>query len=108
MHDKTLADFVRNARKRIRKISVEEFDEMIENHDDLLIVDVRESGKFQRGHIPRALLLPREILESARNGTDRQRLDKLFGAHRIYLSPSCVAWNMQNSCLHASSSENYP
>ena len=62
---KTLADFVREAQARIRAISLEEFDEMIENHDDLLIVDVREPEEFQRGHIPGALLVPRGVLESA-------------------------------------------
>jgi len=62
---KTLADFVREARARVRGISIEEFDEMIENHDDVLIVDVREAEEFHRGHIPGAMLIPRGILESA-------------------------------------------
>ena len=68
---KTLADFVREAQARVRAISVEEFDDMIENHDDLLIVDVREPEEFQRGHIPGALLVPRGILESAADAGDR-------------------------------------
>ncbi len=58
----------------VREISVEEFDEMIENHDDLLIVDVREAGEFHRGHIPGALLVPHGILEGA--------ADKLLGARQ--------------------------
>ena len=62
---KTLADFVREARARIREIGIEEFDEMIENHDDLVIVDVREGEEFHRGHIPGALLIPRGTLEGA-------------------------------------------
>ena len=65
---KTLADFVNEARTRIREISIGEFDEMIENHDDLLIVDVRESEEFHRGHIPGALLIPRGTLESTTDG----------------------------------------
>lgn len=77
---KTLADFVREARARIREISIEEFDEMIENHDDLLIVDVREAEEFHRGHIPGALLIPRGILESAADATSQRRVDKLCGA----------------------------
>ncbi len=50
---KTLADFVHEARARIREISVEEFDEMIENHDGVLVVDVREPEEFHRGHFHR-------------------------------------------------------
>jgi len=56
---KTLADFVREARARIREISVEEFDEMIENHDDVLVVDVREAEEFHRGHFLRCAILLR-------------------------------------------------
>ncbi len=79
---KTLADFVRDARARIREISVEEFDEMIENHDDLLIVDVREAVEFQRGHIPGALLIPRGILESAADAACKLGVDRLRDARR--------------------------
>jgi rhodanese-related sulfurtransferase len=74
---KTLADFVREARARIREISVEEFDEMIEDHDDLLIVDVREAEEFQRAHIPGALLVPRGILESAADAGGKSGVDRL-------------------------------
>lgn len=38
---------------------------MIENHDDLLIVDVRDAAEFERGHIPGALLIPHGMLEDA-------------------------------------------
>ena len=77
---KTLADFVREARARICEISVEEFDEMIENHDDVLVVDVREAEEFHRGHIPGALLIPRGILESAADTNCPMRVDKLCAA----------------------------
>lgn len=79
---KTLADFVREARARVREISVDEFDEMIENHDDLLIVDVREAGEFQRGHIPGALLLPHGLLEGTVDDTRRLQLEQLFGGYQ--------------------------
>lgn len=77
---KTLADFVREARARIREISVEEFDEMIENHDDVLVVDVREAEEFHRGHIPGALLVPRGILESAVDAAGDRGMDQLRAA----------------------------
>ena len=86
---KTLADFVREARARIREIGVEEFDEMIENHDDLLIVDVREAEEFHRGHIPGAILVPRGILECAVDVAGKRRVDKLHGARDQTLVVCC-------------------
>ena len=78
--EKTLADFVREARTRIREISVEEFDEMIENHDDLLIVDVREPDEYHHGHIPGALLVPRGLLEGAADAVCKWHVGKLRDA----------------------------
>ena len=77
---KTLADFVNEARTRIREISIGEFDEMIENHDELLIVDVREAEEFHHGHIPGALLIPRGTLECAADASCHPGVDKLHNA----------------------------
>lgn len=62
-----------------REISVEEFDEMIENHDDLLIVDVRAAGEFEHGHIPGARRLPHDLLEGGTDDVRRSRLERFFG-----------------------------
>lgn len=70
---------MRETRTSVREISVEEFDEMIENHDDLLIVDVREAGEFRRGHIPGALLLPHGLLEGAADDARRSQLEQWLG-----------------------------
>ncbi len=72
---------MRETRNSAREISVEEFDEMIENHDDLLIVDVREAGEFRRGHIPGAVLLPRGLLEGAADDARRLQMEQLLGGH---------------------------
>lgn len=66
----------------VREISVEEFDEMIENHDDLLIVDVRESDEFRSGHIPGALQIPRRFLEGIQDDASRPHLEQLLGARQ--------------------------
>lgn len=66
----------------VSEISIEEFDEMIENHDDLLVVDVRDAAEFQRGHIPGARLIPREMLEETMDDARRLRLDKLLGTRQ--------------------------
>ncbi|MHB1140287.1 MAG: rhodanese-like domain-containing protein [Sulfuricaulis sp.] len=70
----------------VREISVEEFDEMIENHDDLLIVDVREAGEFRRGHIPGAVLLPHSLLDGAADDARRMQLEQLLGGrHKTFV-----------------------
>jgi rhodanese-related sulfurtransferase len=65
----------------VREISVEEFDEMIENHDDLLVVDVREAGEFHHGHIPGARLLPHGLLQGAVDDARRLQPQQLLGGH---------------------------
>lgn len=42
----------------VQEISVEEFDELIENHETLVILDVREPGEHPRARIPRSLNVP--------------------------------------------------
>ena len=77
---------MRGTHAKVREISVEEFDEMIENHDDLLIVDVREAGEFRRGHIPGALLLPHGLLAGAVDYTRRLQMEQLLGGrHKTFV-----------------------
>ncbi|GAB4514172.1 MAG: rhodanese-like domain-containing protein [Sulfuricaulis sp.] len=77
---------MRETHADVREISVEEFDEMIENHEDLLIVDVRETGEFQRGHIPGALLLPHDMREGAVDDAMRLQIEQLFGGrHKTFV-----------------------
>lgn len=77
---------MRETRTSTREISVEEFDEMIENHDELIIVDMREAGEFRRGHIPGAVLLPRSLLEGAADDAKRLLIEQLFGGrHKTFV-----------------------
>ncbi len=62
------------SRSSMRAISIEEFDEMIENHDDLLVVDVRGAAEFEHGHIPGALLISHGVLDDA-------AANRLIGVH---------------------------
>lgn len=77
---KRLGDFVAEARTRIREISADELDEMIEDHEDLLIVDVREADEYAAGHIPGALLIPRGLIEGAADPGYKHRVDTLVAA----------------------------
>lgn len=77
---------MRKTHADVREISVEEFDEMIENHDDLLIVDVREAGEFRRGHIPGALLFQHDLLDGAVDDARRLQLEQLLGGrHKTFV-----------------------
>lgn len=77
---------MRETHADVREISIEEFDEMIENHDELIIVDVREAGEFRRGHIPGALLLPHGLLEGAVDDARRMQIEQLFGGrHKTFV-----------------------
>ena len=77
---KSLADLLREARLRIKEISVDELDEMIEDHQDILLVDVRESEEFAKGHIPGAILVPRGTLEGAADPAYKHRVERLCAA----------------------------
>ena len=77
---KRLADFVKEARAQIRELKADELDEMIEDHTDVLIVDVREPQEFAQGHIPGALNVPRGTLEGAADQGYKHRVQTLCDA----------------------------
>ena len=59
---KTLGDFIREARARIREMDA---DTARERLAELLVIDVREAEEFARGHLPGARSVPRGLLEAA-------------------------------------------
>ena len=59
---KTLGDFIREARARIREMDA---DTARERLAELLVIDVREAEEFALGHLPGARLIPRGLLEAA-------------------------------------------
>lgn len=81
--DMTLGDFVAAARAVITDITPDELDCRLEDHDDILLVDVREPDEYRRGHIPGALLIPRGTLEGAADPHYKYRIAALCnGRHR--------------------------
>jgi rhodanese-related sulfurtransferase len=54
---------VKEAKQQITEISPEEFDQLRERSDDVLIVDVREAEDYRNGHLPGAVSIPRGALE---------------------------------------------
>lgn len=76
----SLGDFVAKARSRITEITAEEVDLLLEDHEAVLLVDVREPEEYAAGHIPGALLIPRGTLEGAADPASKHRVDKLCTA----------------------------
>ncbi|MDH3688231.1 MAG: rhodanese-like domain-containing protein [Gammaproteobacteria bacterium] len=87
---KSLADFVRDAKSRIRELDCSELHRMIQSNSDLLVVDVREPVEFSEGHIADALNIPRGILESAADPSFDKRNERLCRAHNSPVAVYCA------------------
>ena len=59
----TAADFVKQAKKHITEITVAEAKAKIESGQPVVVLDVREPKEYKRGHLPKAVNLPRGLLE---------------------------------------------
>jgi len=61
----SLMDFVRAAKSCVREITPQALLDKLNAREDLLLLDVREHGEFEMGHIKGAQLVPRGIIEAA-------------------------------------------
>jgi rhodanese-related sulfurtransferase len=59
---KTLMDFVRDAKSKIIEVSVQDAQDLLAK--GYQVVDVREPGEFEQGHIAGSINVPRGVLES--------------------------------------------
>ncbi|NTV96817.1 MAG: rhodanese-like domain-containing protein [Thiobacillus sp.] len=75
-----LMDFVRAAKSCIKEIQPRELLEKMANKEDMLLIDVREHGEFENGHIKGAHLVPRGILEAAADPAYPKHLPELAAA----------------------------
>jgi len=78
----SLMDFVRDAKARIREVTPEQLQQMLDAQDDVLLVDVRESSEHEQGHIKGAMLVPRGILEAAADPTYLRHQSELSAARQ--------------------------
>ncbi|MFZ0467416.1 MAG: rhodanese-like domain-containing protein [Thiogranum sp.] len=78
----SLMDFVRDAKARIREVTPEQLQQMLDTQDDVLLVDVRESSEHEQGHIKGAMLVPRGILEAAADPTYPKHQSELSAARQ--------------------------
>ena len=62
--NKSLKDFVADAKTRIREISAADAAEAMTANPKLIVVDVREPTEWTEAHLSSALLVPRGMLEA--------------------------------------------
>ena len=85
-----LMDFVRAAKSCIKEITPQELLEKIKNKDDLLLIDVREHGEYEAGHIKGAQLVPRGIIEAAADAAYPKHVPELTAARNRQVIVYCA------------------
>lgn len=62
-HSPQFLRLVSEAKSRINEISAKELKEKIDQHEKILLIDVREDNEWASGHIPTAIHLSKGIIE---------------------------------------------
>lgn len=75
-----LMDFVRAAKSCVKEITPKELLDKLNKKEDLLLIDVREHGEYENGHIKGAHLVPRGIIEAAADPAYPKHLPELTAA----------------------------
>lgn len=75
-----LMDFVKAAKSCIKEIPPGELIAKLKNKEDMLLIDVREHGEFEQGHIKGATLVPRGILEAVADPSYPKHMPELAAA----------------------------
>lgn len=61
--DKTPEQIVREAKAAINEVSIDEVKKMIDNKENIILLDVRDSEEYETGHIPGAINISRGSLD---------------------------------------------
>ena len=61
--DKTATDLVNEAKEKVCEISVADAKAKIDSGASIIVLDVREPDEFKKGHVPKAVNIPRGLLE---------------------------------------------
>ena len=63
MADMTAKDFIKEAKKAITEISVADAKAVMDSGKVEVILDCRTAKEFKKGHVPKAVNIPRGLLE---------------------------------------------
>ncbi|MBI3524605.1 MAG: rhodanese-like domain-containing protein [Betaproteobacteria bacterium] len=85
-----LMDFVRAAKACIKEITPAELKAKQDAKEPLLLVDVREPGEFELGHIDGALLVPRGMIEATADTSYPKHNPLLSGARNQQVVLYCA------------------
>ena len=96
MADKSGAELISEARKRIKEISVADVLAMQARGDNAVYLDVREQNEWNLGHIPKATFLPRGVIET----TVEQRVPRDASSPQRR-SPKCASASSRASTMPA-------
>jgi rhodanese-related sulfurtransferase len=62
-HSPRFLDIVKDAKQRVREITVDDVKQMLDSNADFLLIDVREDNEWTKDHLPVAVHLGKGILE---------------------------------------------
>jgi rhodanese-related sulfurtransferase len=62
-HSPRFLDIVKNAKQRVREVTVDDVKQMLDGKADFLLLDVREDNEWAKDHLPTAIHLGKGIIE---------------------------------------------
>jgi predicted sulfurtransferase len=60
---KTPQQLVEEARSEVKSVTIHDAKKMMDRKEDVIFLDVRDKGEFEKGHIPGAMHISRGLLE---------------------------------------------
>jgi rhodanese-related sulfurtransferase len=62
-HSPRFLDIVKDAKKRVREVTVDNIKQMLDSNPNFVLVDVREDNEWAKDHLPKAVHLGKGIIE---------------------------------------------
>ena len=62
-HSPGFISIVEDAKRKIREMTIDEFQQRIDRGERLVLIDVREDHEWEKGHLPGAVHLSKGIIE---------------------------------------------